>query len=70
MITDKIEKGDIVRYRRPADPSIIEEMTVKTIITEFFGSQVEWFTDEVDTDDCDFGYITREDIVEVIKPVK
>ncbi|WP_296865076.1 hypothetical protein [uncultured Methanobrevibacter sp.] len=70
MITDKIEKGDIVRYRRPADPSIIEEMTVRTIITEFFGSQVEWFADEVDTDDCDFGYITREDIVEVIKPIK
>ena len=69
MITDKIEKGDIVRYRKPADPDIIEEMTVKTIITEFFGKQVEWFTDEVDTDDGDFGYITREDIVEVIKPV-
>lgn len=70
MITDKIEKGDIVRYRKPADPNIIEEMTVKTIITEFFGDPVEWFTDEVDTDDYDFGYITREDIVEVIKPVK
>lgn len=69
MFTEKIEKGDIVRYKRPADPSIIEEMTVKTIITEFFGSPVEWFTDEDELDDS-FGYITREDIIEVLKPVK
>ena len=68
MVVDKIEKGDIVRYRKPADPNVIEEMTVNTIVTDFFGSRVEWFTDEVDTDVREFGYITRKDIVEVIKP--
>lgn len=69
MVTEKIEKGDVVRYRRPADPNIIDEMTVVNIITEFFGDPVEWFTDTDELDD-DFGYITREDIVEVLKPVK
>lgn len=69
MVTEKIEKGDIVRYKRPADPNIIDEMTIKNVITEFCGDPVEWFIDE-DAGDDNFGYITREDIVEVLKLVK
>ena len=63
-----IQVGDKIRYRVPADPRKVGEMTVNTIITDWYGP-VEWFTEDVVTDpyNDEYGYVTRNEIIEVIK---